>query len=129
MRCPDCAKFVSFEEGEDVEELSADFDAEDLTFRGEFRIVDSCAECSAELREAIFIFEHTFDRPEGHDDHTLTCEWETGRESRWEPGRKGFAATYHGVEVNLRLRCSCGKHEDEEILSDDMKASDMDQLV
>jgi hypothetical protein len=50
MRCPDCNKFVSFEQGEPEAEL----EASGASLTGTIRIVLTCQECSTELKESTF---------------------------------------------------------------------------
>lgn len=47
MRCPDCCKFVSFDEPE----VEAGLEADDGTVHGSVRVVLKCAECGSELKE------------------------------------------------------------------------------
>ena len=50
MRCPDCNKFVSFDEGEPkVQSIEIDTSG----VKCEVRIVMNCGECGQELKEAI----------------------------------------------------------------------------
>jgi hypothetical protein len=49
MRCPDCAKFVSFDEP-NVDAISVDVDGDMLAMSGE--IVLPCGECGTDLRSA-----------------------------------------------------------------------------
>lgn len=50
MRCPDCAKFVGYDDGS-VDEVEADIDADtgEVTIGG--RVVLPCAECGTDLKE------------------------------------------------------------------------------
>lgn len=50
MRCPDCNKFASFDTETDPE-INVEV-AEDGQITGDVRIVNTCAECSTELKEA-----------------------------------------------------------------------------
>ena len=50
MRCPDCGKFVGFDEG-NVDEVEADIDEESGVVQIEGRVVLPCAECGTELKE------------------------------------------------------------------------------
>jgi hypothetical protein len=56
MRCPECQKFVAFEDGEP----EVDFDVENAQLTGTVRIVLLCAECSTELKESQFDVEKEF---------------------------------------------------------------------
>ena len=56
MRCPDCNKFVSFDEADpEVNTLGID---EDGQVNAEVRIVNTCADCGTELKEITFEMEH-----------------------------------------------------------------------
>lgn len=56
MRCPDCNKFVSFDTEQDPEESNASIDAQGHVAIN-VRIVNSCADCGTELKEAEFVLE------------------------------------------------------------------------
>jgi len=56
-RCPDCNKFVSYDDG-DVDVQSEDVESGEV--RVEVRIVKTCAECGTELKEANFDLESDF---------------------------------------------------------------------
>jgi len=59
MRCPDCNKFVSFEENEpEVESIDVDGDR---NVTATVRIVNSCGECGQELKEATLDMEKSFE--------------------------------------------------------------------
>lgn len=53
MRCNECSKFVSFEEGDPEIDLSLEDDTKPVV-TGTARIVLNCGECSTELKEANF---------------------------------------------------------------------------
>jgi hypothetical protein len=111
MRCPECSKFVAYDDGTDPEVDSVEVD-EDGNVSGNVRIVLTCAECSTELKEATFDIEgsisetfklaHTGDEDGNHElevedngDFTL----ESRQESTTQP--KG----YH-VFVGTKDACS-----------------------
>ena len=140
MRCPDCNKFVGFEEG-DVEVQLLEID-EDGGVRAEVRIANNCSECSQELTEAMFELEA---------DHSLECEKHKGEEhelaveengaertsrSGHQDKKKGwvshggrYSKTFYGVEVSYKISCSCGKLEADGSFGDDVQASSMEPLV
>lgn len=77
MRCPDCNKFVSFDTEQDPE---IDVDINDTEIVGSCRIVNTCAECSQELKEANL--DVSVDVASEIESHTETCEeCKTARES------------------------------------------------
>lgn len=68
-RCPDCNKFVSYDDG-DVDVQSEDVESGEV--RVEVRIVKTCAECGTELREATLDLSHAFE----HDCESPTHDGE-----------------------------------------------------
>ena len=143
MRCPDCNKFVSFDEGE-PELQSIDINGNSVTC--EVRIVMNCAECGQELKEAMLDMDADVDTGIGGDDvehngngHELSVE-EQGIESTSRSGyfKKGvfvpaggrYAKTYYGASVEFRVTCSCDESwEYVGTMEDDVQASAMDELV
>lgn len=141
MRCPDCNKFVGFEENDpEIENLEVN---EDGQVNASVRIVNSCAECSNELKEATFDLE--WEPPDGVFDghagegHELNVEENSSeRTSRSGYFKKGvfvpaygrYAKTFYGAEVEFSITCSCGKLElVTGSMTDDVQASGMDELV
>ena len=61
MRCPDCARMVSFDEPQATVEDEGI--SEDGEVRVEVRLVLPCAECGAELKENTFSFEEHVEHP------------------------------------------------------------------
>jgi hypothetical protein len=138
MRCPDCNKFVAFDEADpEVDSLEI---SEDGTVTAEVRIVNNCADCGSELKEATFQLEEQVDIPEGHsgEGHQLEIE-EAGAERTQRSGyyKKGefvsaggrYAKTYYGASVSYEITCECGALEISGTLEDDVQASGMDELV
>src|SRR4051812_35969271 len=65
MRCPNCNKFVSYDVDTDPEiEVTI---SDDGTVTGTCRIVNGCAECGTELKEANFDIEMPAAGSEDHD--------------------------------------------------------------
>jgi|SRR3990172_3127376 len=138
MRCPDCNKFVSFDEIEpEVNDLSI---SEDGTIDAEVRIVNACADCGMELKEAIFNVEQEID-VEGHtgEAHELEIE-ENGVERTSKSGyfdkKKGwvnsygrYAKTLYGFSLTAKVTCSCSEFDEDVTLEDEIQASGMDELV
>jgi hypothetical protein len=139
MRCPDCNKFVAFDESDpDVENIEVD-DAGSVSIT--VKIVNTCEQCSQELKEATFELEadHSAEA-DGHqgEGHELSIEEDSSdRTSRsGYNGKKGFvpsagryAKTFYGAEVSYTIRCSCGELEISGTVGDDVQASGMDELV
>lgn len=139
MRCPDCNKFVSFEEN-DAEVDSLDVSSDGVV-TATARIVNACGDCGQELKEATLDLEadHSSEcgdhNGEGHD---LSVE-ENGSERTSRSGyfKKGefvpasgrYAKTLYGVEVGYKIECLCGELEIEGSMSDEVQASGMDELV
>jgi len=75
-----------------------------------------------------------------HDgkEHELSVE-ETSTERNCRSGyfKKGafvsaggrYAKTFYGAEIEYQITCSCGKLKIDASMSDDIQASDMDELV
>lgn len=148
MRCPDCNKFVSFEE--------ADPEVDCLDIRGDgavtatVRIINTCAECSQELTEATFDLESdaaceaveahkctTSPQPEQRSFEAEEYECErTGRsgyykKGKWVPGFGRYAKTFYGAQLTVTVKCSACQEVVGEpvVLTDDVQASAMDSLV
>lgn len=143
MRCPDCSKFVSFEEGEpevESEELDAQEDGSySVTVEAVFK--DLCGECNTELREGRFTLEDGGELPlvedpeEGQPEHAhvwvLELEDPVRTSRPGAPGRKGRSSTYHGISVDYAITCE-GDGCDEGVhgtLKDEVKASHLEELV
>jgi hypothetical protein len=142
MRCPDCNKFVSFEERDpEVQSLEVD---EDGNVRAEIRLVNACSECGTELKEANFELEADHcEECKGHqgEGHDLTVE-EQGcdRGSRsgyfdrkkkvWVNKYGRYAKTMYSVSLDYTITCTCGKLESiSGTIEDEVQASGMEELV
>ena len=139
MRCPDCNKFVSFDEADpEVNTLGID---EDGQVNAEVRIVNTCADCGTELKEITFEMEHDHQhdvvnhKGEGHE---LSIEEDgserTSRSGYFLKGKfvpKGgrYAKTFYGAKVDYSVQCSCGKLALSGSVEDDAQASSMDELT
>jgi hypothetical protein len=139
MRCPDCNKFVAFDEADpEVDSLEI---SEDGAVTVGIRIVNTCADCGTELKEAMFELEEEAAIPDGHLDegHELMIQ-ECGSERTQRSGyiKKGvfvpaggrYAKTFYGASVDYEITCSCGEMEPVQgTLMDDVQASSMDEMV
>lgn len=133
MRCPDCNKFVSFEDGEpEVESIDVD-DAGGVT--ASVRVVDTCAECSTELREYTFELEGepAFEDGKDHDEHGgMEIEHDDPERTERMSGDAKTPFRYRkrfiGVIVHYTVTCECGATYEGD-LADDVQASSMEELV
>lgn len=135
MRCPNCAKFTGFENGEpEIQDENPDLSG--TIAETEVRFFRQCNECSDELMEAILTVHHEFSEEiinshtgEGHE---LTVSVNNPQEKeRHEPPDKPRYKTLFGVMVDFDLTCSCdaGILETTEVESDYVAASEMESLV
>lgn len=133
MRCPDCSKFVSYDDSGDPEvDVTID---EDGNISGTVRIILTCAECGTELKAADFDVSEKFEGWEGHvgDKHDLSVE--TGSSSisqrRDNPGRPArYQRQYYGHETSLEIHCSCQADTVDTVeFADDTMASGMEECV
>jgi Zn finger protein HypA/HybF involved in hydrogenase expression len=137
MRCPDCNKFVAFDEGEyKVESIEVD---DDGNVRAEVRVVLNCAECSQELKEARLEMEvdHTEECKEhqskGHelevDEGSAQSVYYDKRKHQWVNKYGRYAKTMYGATLSCTITYSCGKLSADGSVSDKVRASGMDELV
>ncbi len=158
-RCPDCSKMVSLEPG--APELN-DFEytingearpdpnpepsggnasniyiRESISFSCEVRIVMNCADCSTEIKEAVFSVEQEIDIPEScqeeGDDaggkHIITVDKSPEPEYVESTEGKGRGLkTFRGFEMAVLVSCSCGAFVETVDLADRIQASDMDVI-
>lgn len=139
MRCSDCSKFVSFDT-ENEPEIDIDVDNEGMV-TGNVRIVNNCAECSTELKEATFDLEVDFTeevaahmekkelKGKEKKEHTLSIDSEGSRTDRGE-GKGRYRKQFYGAEVKVTLKCNCEVDplDLEQTWADDMQASHMEEL-
>jgi hypothetical protein len=153
MRCPDCNKFVAYDEAEpEISDSSptVDVQGESASVQVEVRIVNNCQECGAELKEYTFDTTVDFDADvsahEG-EGHELSCEVggesrdtdsypkpkevkdrKTGKMKMKYPNPR-YTRTLYGFTATATLSCSCGELTEEKEFSDFIEASSMDELV
>lgn len=153
MRCPDCNKFVSYDEPE-VEEQNCDVSGEEVT--AEVRMALPCAECGTELKEHNFelqaYIEHDCTRElydaylEGLDPSEVigwddAPEYELSDSDNWEaterlqdktPNGKPIKSArymkkFYGVEGTVTVKClKCGEEFSVE-LKEEEQASGFDE--
>lgn len=146
MRCPDCNKFVSYDEGTEPEcDLDVAVEKTDdgtaLRVTGTVRGVLACGDCGAELKEANFDVDVELSAPVGTTEATDVSVEMTSAEitSRLEnKDRHGkliknhrYMKMMYGVEVQFRV--VVGEEEatsdvDGEF-KDELQASSWDELV
>ncbi len=95
MRCPDCNKFVSFDEG-NVDDVEADIDDESGTVTVSGRVVLPCAECGTELKELA-----VDETVETADDFPRTVLAAVNAECG---AKLGSAVTQEWVDANCKVR-------------------------
>lgn len=139
MRCPDCNKFVSFNE-EDPEVQSIDID-ETGQVTIEVRIVNACADCGQELKDVTFTLEadHADDVKDhigkGHellideDGNERTQRSGYFKKGKFIPAYGRYAKSFYGASVNYTIACSCEKLSVSGMAEDDVQGSAMDELV
>lgn len=132
-RCPDCNKFVPYEEQDPEVEVEID---EEGTVTGTVRIVNACGECGTELREATF----EVDAPEyglaaeelakhTGEGHGLEVEEQSSERTTRQEGKGRYAKSFYGYDLAFRVTCSCGQLKIEGQTNDDIQASSMDELA
>jgi len=139
MRCPDCNKFVGYDEADpEVNSLEVDDEGQ---VSAEVRIVNCCQDCGNELKEANFQFEtdHADDVKEHvGEGHGLEIEEEscerTSRSGNFKngvfiPGGGRYAKTFYGVSLGYAIKCECEKLDLHGTLEDEEQASGMEELV
>lgn len=129
MRCPSCEKFVSYDDSTEPE-VDAQLSAGHIG--GSVRIVLTCADCGEELKEGNFDLDADVSVPGEHEgeDHDLDVTVASSELTSAQRGRGRRAPTFYGYSVELEIGCSCGWRAEEEVtLTDDMQASEMDELV
>ena len=140
MRCPDCNKFVSFDTDNDPEVDSVDYQSGEVT--ASVRIVNVCAECGTEMKEATLelsedvsdvVDEHVRAchelNAEGEDisGHEITADEGSAERTMRTEGSGRYTKTFYGVTLDVTLTCDCGKWTHDVQLSDDVQASSMDE--
>lgn len=135
MRCPNCMKFVSFEENEPE---TQDVELSDTSLSLEVRIVNVCADCGQELKEATIelsadLSPEATDHLDSTKGHELSAELESCDRTSRQDGKPGtpsrYRHTFYGAEAEVMVTCSCGDYSEHTIMSNDVAASAMDELT
>jgi hypothetical protein len=93
LRCEPCGKFVAFE----PQEPEANVDIDKTHVSGDIRVFLSCAECSAEMKEASFQIDEDFTEELG------LCEiLKKGKEPEYKDS-DGYVLADSSIEVNVEL--------------------------
>lgn len=146
MRCPDCSRFVVFEE-QDPEVTNIDFI--EGSINGEVRLALNCAECGTELKETLFNFDaDVLNELETHNEECHT-ELVTIKDkvknidldnfeiddpeptffSRTEGKGRGLK-TFYGYQMTVEVRCTeCDSVVATQEFQDDIQSSAMEELV
>lgn len=118
MRCPDCNKFVSYDEPE-VEIQSEDID-DDGYVSAEIQVSLPCAECGTVLKEAYLEFNENYTCPECDNTEELELvNFDASATDRYEDtdrhGKKiknpRYMKHYYGADLTIELKCPKCKHE------------------
>lgn len=145
MRCPDCNKFVGFDQQDpevqlDVSAPTHEAGAEGKEKQGtatvnvEVRLVLACAECGTELKEtqASEDQEVEFEGHEG-EGHELSVEETNSETTSRQDGKAGtpsrYRRTYYGASVSYEVRCECGETVGDGQVDVECQASGFDELV
>lgn len=151
MRCPDCSKFVAFDEP-NTDNITVEFDDYTLTLSGE--LILPCAECGTDLKsaslEASEDVEDHFPEIENEDADNIVIEYEMTSDPDISPtdrlenkDRHGktinnyrYMKHYYGVEATATIKRTV-KHKSKVISEDEAdvsisaeeQASGFDELV
>ena len=127
-RCPDCNKFVSYDESTEPEVSSEEID-DDGQLTAEVRVVLACAECGGELKEANLTFEASVQH-ECEKDAEVLPDWNEGDDKlsidsieaefqsrQQDTDAKGkpiknprYMKTFYGACVTANVKCNrCGE--------------------
>ncbi len=139
MRCPSCNKFVSFDT-ETEPEVDVEID-EEGTVTGSVRIVNTCAECGEELKEASLELEVDLTEAcaahvneEGEEKHSLSVDDDGSERTERSDGKPGTPSRYrrhfYGARVTVSVTCVCDDNfEAVGTWEDDIQGSAMDELT
>jgi len=132
-RCSSCNKFCSLDEADpEIGTLEID---EDGNISGDARIANNCAECGQEVTEATVDLEGTHEEAGKHisnaqqkGKHELSVEEEGAERTQRSQGKGRGCRTYYGVEVEVKVACSCGKEFESTTAKGEVQASGMDEV-
>jgi hypothetical protein len=128
MRCPDCNKFVSFDQLDP--EIESSIEGTEIV--GTVRLVLACAECGGELKEANLDFqvdlEHTCE-DENNDDSDLEIISEGGEVKDRYEGKGRRAKHFYGADLTFEVKCRDCEETFDVTTSVEEQASGFDELV
>jgi hypothetical protein len=126
MRCPDCNKFVSFDEPEvevESEEVERVNDSA-VSVTAEVHVTLKCADCGTELKETTIQFENDYELPEpaDPDQARLSLEvsveaeptdWFNDKDRHGKPIRNPrYQTHYYGADLTITVTDEAGaQHE------------------
>lgn len=131
MKCPSCNKFAGLESQDP--EVDEEFDAESGQVTASARLVRNSSCCGDEMKEASFEFEEAMPEEivQAHQGEGHELEADFSSEAIEEGGGR-YAKSYFGVQIDVTVRCSCQKQEDDPLwnhqFSDKVSASEMEEL-
>ena len=141
MRCPDCNKFVGYEEQDpEVESLEISDGHVDAVVR----IVNVCQDCSTELKEAQLDMSEDVsadlqnhreeckhkDQMTGEDESDFNVDGTHEERDQKVEGKGRGAKTFYGARVGFKINCShCSEGVGEGELEEFVQASSMDECV
>jgi hypothetical protein len=126
MRCPDCSKFVSFDEpkveveSEEVERVNDSA----VSVTAEVHVTLKCADCGSELKETSIQFENDFEVPEPKDTsenpHDLEVsveaeptDWYNDKDRHGKPIRNPrYQTHYYGADLAITVTDEAGSQHD-----------------
>lgn len=126
-RCPDCNKFVSYDEQEpDVNiDVVPNADHTSLVISGTVTVTLPCAECGTELKTYEFEVEKEVDVEGLTDESSIDFNDDASFTSRSEGKGRG-TRTFYGYELNIDITVD-EKSLDTVHLSDDAQASSFEE--
>lgn len=130
MRCPDCNKFVSLENGEPEEQSLevSHHDGNRFEVTGEFRLARTCGECGQELKEATFQFAFETELEGVTEEERENLSVEADVEVN-ESGGGRYAKNIFSLSGNFRIATDARELKSVDAESDQMSAGSFDELV
>jgi len=140
MRCPDCSKFVSYEDPPTVEVNDSSIDGKTLTV--ELRVTLLCADCSTQLKGADLTaeaeIEHECDEGKGKEpDFEVDGDPSADGTSRQQTTDKRgkpiksarYMKTFYGAEITASVTCQHCEEDVEVTMTAEEQASAFDESV
>ncbi len=140
MRCPDCAKMVSYDTEVEPGEQDA-LSVEDKVVQGSYRRTLNCANCGTELKEMVFEFNEPIEVPEtcsdpnGHalDVHDASAEPTDRMQDKDRKGKPIKNVRYmkhlYGVTITATVKCEHCEYTEEIAAMQEAAGSEFDELV